>query len=95
MPGAIWAKIGVMQSPFRIIKMNINSILDHIANAILLVAAITVPFAFVELAAQFLGKSLTNGFYSPGRIIELTAMLLTFAIAIWLRQIHIALKSRD
>ena len=75
--------------------MNINAILNHIANAVLLVAAITVPFAFVELAAQFLGKSLTNGIYSPGRIIELTAMLLILAIAIWLRQIHIALQDRD
>ena len=95
MPCATWAKIGAMQSLFRILKMNIDSILGHVANAILLVAAIAVPFAFFELAAQFLGRSLTNGVYTPGRIIELTAMLLIFAIAIWLRQIHIALRSRD
>ena len=73
--------------------MDIKTIIDYLAKAIFLIAAIAIPLAFLELGAQFFGKSLVLGMYSPGRLLELAALLLIFVIAVLLWQIRDELRS--
>ena len=74
--------------------MNKDKILEYLARAVFVVAAIAVPLAFLELAAQSLGKSVVMGLYSPGRLLELAAFLLIFVITVLLRQIRDELRNR-
>ena len=74
--------------------MQLNTIIDYLARAVFLIAAVAIPMAFLELAAQFFGKSVVMGLYSPGRLLTLSALLLVFVITVLLRQIRDELRAR-
>lgn len=73
--------------------MKINNLLEKLALGLFAIAAVAIPLAFVELAVQAAGKSLIGGMYTPGRIIELAALLLVFVIAVLLMQIRDELRA--
>ncbi len=73
--------------------MNLITIVDYLAKTFLVIAGIAIVVAFLESAAQLVGKSLVFEMYTPGRLIELAAMLLIFVIAVQLLQIRDELKT--
>ena len=73
--------------------MNIQAICKYFARALFLLASASLVVAFLELIAQFLGTSLIAKTYTPGRLIELSAALIVFVIAVLLRQIRDELRT--
>ena len=56
--------------------------------------AFGIALAFVELFANLLGGSLIDESYSPGRILELSATLFTYVIAVLVWEVLAELKGR-
>lgn len=75
--------------------MKITVLADYLAKSLFVFAAVAIPVAFLELAAQFFNVSLVLKLYSPGRLIELSALLLIFAIAVLIRQIRVELRKSN
>ena len=73
--------------------MGLNNIYKYFARSVFLIALATIAVAFLEWCAHFLGASLIGNMYTPGRLIELSAMLLVFVIVILLRQIRDELRT--
>lgn len=75
--------------------MQVNIIVNYLSKTLFVVASMAILVAFLELAAQLIGESLVFEMYSPGRLIELSAMLLIFVIAVELRQIREELRTTE
>ena len=73
--------------------MNLQLFDKYFARSVFIIASAAVFVAFVEWFAQFFGISLINGMYSSGRLLELSAALLVFVIAVLLRQIRDELRA--
>jgi hypothetical protein len=57
-------------------------------RAFFVVAFVLFAVAVFEVLANAIGYTLLRGLYSGGRMLELSALLLVFAIALLLRQIR-------
>jgi hypothetical protein len=64
------------------------------AQLIFVGAAFGIFLAFVELAANLAGVSLIGYGYPPGRLLELSATLLTYVIAVLAWEVLSELKAR-
>ena len=71
--------------------MNIEYFYKIFARSLFFVALAILAIGFFELAANFLGYSVLNRAYTPGRLIEVSAALVVFVVAVLLRQIRDAL----
>jgi hypothetical protein len=74
--------------------MDKHRILHNSARAVFLGAAAAIVLAFVEWGANFLGSSLIGYAYAPGRILELSATLLIYVVAVFAGGILRQLQSR-
>ena len=68
--------------------MNIDIFYKYFARSLFLVALVILAVGFVELAANLFGSSVLSGGYTAGRMIEVSAALVIFVIAVLLRQIR-------
>lgn len=70
-------------------------ILLHLSAKFVFVgAAFGIALAMVELVVNFLGVSLIENAYSPGRILELSATLLIYVIAVLIWEVLVELKAQ-
>ena len=68
--------------------MNIDIFYKYFARSLFLFALAILAVGFVELAASLFGSSVLGGGYTAGRMIEVSAALVIFVIAVLLRQIR-------
>ncbi len=68
--------------------MNIDIFYKYFARSLFFVALAILAVGFVELAANLFGSSVLSGGYTAGRMIEVSAALVIFVIAVLLRQIR-------
>jgi len=68
--------------------MNIDVFYKFFARSLFLVALAILALGFVELVANLTGSSVLSGGYTAGRMIEVSAALVIFVIAVLLRQIR-------
>lgn len=73
--------------------MNIGYLYKIFARSLFFVALAILAVGFIELAANFFEYSVLSRAYTPGRLIELSAALVVFVLAVLLRQIRDALKN--
>jgi predicted Kef-type K+ transport protein len=62
--------------------------IDLAYRALFALAILLAALAVAEGVLQILGMSLTRGAYTPGRLLEFSAMVMTFVIALLLRGIR-------
>ena len=74
--------------------MNINIFYKFFARALFFFALAILAVGFIELAANLLGSRVLTAGYTAGRLIEVSAALVIFVIAVLLRQIRDALTNR-
>lgn len=74
--------------------MDKRKILHLTGKLVFLGATFGIGLAFVELIANLLGGSLIERSYSPGRILELSATLLTYVVAVLVWEVLAELKDR-
>ena len=74
--------------------MNIDIYYKTFARGLFFLALAILAVAFVELAANLFGSRVLIGGYTAGRLIEVSAALVIFVIAVLLRQIRDALTNR-
>ena len=68
----------------------------HLSGKLVFVAAaFGIALALVELGVNLIGGSLIDYSYSPGRILELAATLLTYVLAVLVWEVLEELKSRQ
>jgi len=72
--------------------MNLEFVYKHLARTLFIMASAGIGVAFLELIAGFAGISITGQMYTAGRLLELSAALLVFVIAVLLRQIRDELR---
>ncbi|MDH4106821.1 MAG: hypothetical protein OEW73_13245 [Gammaproteobacteria bacterium] len=72
--------------------MKTDILMKLAARLFFVFASLTIAAAFLEWGAQQIGYSLTGGSYTAGRLLELSAILLVYVIAIRLRQILMELR---
>ena len=72
--------------------MNLNTVLQYLARAFFVVALAAIGIAFLKAALNLLGYTFLGVNYTPGRLLELSAILLVFVIVIILRQIRDELR---
>lgn len=75
--------------------MDIQTALQYLARAVFVSALLAFLLAFLELVGQLAHFSLIREHYSPGRLVELAAALLTLVIAIRLREIRDELRTNQ
>jgi len=63
-------------------------LLHNIARLAFLGSSAALALTFMELIAHLFGASLIGNVYSLGRLLDLAATLMLFAIAIWVREIR-------
>jgi len=68
--------------------MNITMIYHLFARLFFFLALGILSVAFIEIILNFLDYTILRGAYTAGRLIELSAALLVFVIAVLLRQIR-------
>lgn len=68
--------------------MDTQTVLQNLARLVFVGALLAFLLAFLELLGEFANFSVIGGYYSPGRLVELAAALLTLVIAIRLREIR-------
>ncbi len=68
--------------------MNIDIFYKYFARSLFLFALAILAVGFVELAANMFDSSVLGGGYTAGRMIEVSAALVVFVIAVLLRQIR-------
>jgi len=68
--------------------MNITGFLQLFARVFFVVALGMLGIAAAELLLNLFNYTILRGQYSPGRLIELSAALMVFVIALLLRQIR-------
>ncbi len=74
--------------------MNIDIFYRIFARSLFFLALAMLAFGFLEIAANLLGFSVLRGLYTAGRLVELSAALVIFVIAILLRQIRDVLTNQ-
>lgn len=74
--------------------MNIDIFYRIFARSLFFLALAMLAFGFLEIAANLLGFSIMRGLYTAGRLVELSAALVIFVIAILLRQIRDVLTNQ-
>ena len=74
--------------------MDKRNILHLSARVVFVGASAGILLAFLELAVNFLGTSLIGNTYAPGRILELSATLLIYVLAVLVWEVLAELKSR-
>ena len=75
--------------------MNLDTVFRILARAFFVVASTATGIAFLNLALNLLGYKLLWINYAPGRLLELSAILLVFVIVIFLRQIRDELRNSN
>ena len=73
--------------------MNLEFVYKHFSRIIFIIASLGIVVGFLEWIGGFIGFSVTGGVYSAGRLLELSAALLVFVIAVLLRQIRDELRA--
>ena len=73
--------------------MNIDTVLKYLSRAVFVFALAAIAIAFLKAALISLGYTLLGVYYTPGRLLELSAILLVFVIVILLRQIRDDLRN--
>ena len=73
--------------------MNLEFVYKHFARIVFILASLGIAVGFLEWIGGFVGFSVTGGMYSAGRLLELSAALLVFVIAVLLRQIRDELRA--
>ena len=74
--------------------MNIDFIYKIFARSLFFFALAVLALGFIELVSDLFGPSVLSGGYTAGRMIEVSAALVVFVIAVLLRQIRDALTSQ-
>ncbi len=74
--------------------MNIDNLCKIFARFLFFLALAMLAVGFVEIAANLLGYTVLSRAYTGGRLVELSAALLVFVVAVLLRQIRDALANR-
>lgn len=75
--------------------MNRNALYRRFSRTLFFIAFVTLCIAFLEYFANLFGFSVIREAYTPGRMLELSAALLLFVIAILLRQIRNTLRKSN
>ena len=73
--------------------MNLETVYKYFARTLFIIASVGIAVAFLQLIGDFVGFSLTGERYTAGRLVELSAALLVFVIAVLLRQIRDELRT--
>ena len=71
-----------------------NTLTSTLSRIFALAAAAAFALAVIEFAANVLGYTLLREERTPGRLLELAAILLVFVIALLLRQIREELRKK-
>ena len=74
--------------------MNIDFFYKIFGRSLFFFALAILAVGFIELAANLFGSSVLTGGHTAGRLIEVSAALVVFVIAVLLRQIRNALTSQ-
>lgn len=74
--------------------MNIDMFYRIFARSLFFLALAMLALGFLEIAANLLGFSVLRGVYTAGRLVELSAALVVFVMAVLLRQIRDALTNQ-
>jgi hypothetical protein len=82
--------ISAIRSPY----MGKRNLLHLSGKMVFFAAAFGIALALIELPVNLLGGSLIDNAYSPGRILELAATLLTYVLTVLAWEILAELKSR-
>jgi hypothetical protein len=71
-----------------------NNKLSSISRIVFILAVIAAGFAIFERLANAMGYTFLRGAISGGRLLEISAILVTFVIALLLREIRDALRAQ-
>jgi len=72
--------------------MNMEKLNSMGSRLFFITALVLLAIAVLERAAHLLGYTILQGAYTAGRMLEFSALLVTFVIALLLRQIREELK---
>jgi hypothetical protein len=70
-----------------------DKIFSLATRALSALAVLIVAMAVAEEAAELLGHSLIGGEWTPGRLLEFAAIVMTFVVALLLRDIRALLSA--
>ncbi len=73
--------------------MNIDNLYKIFARSLFFFALAILIVGLIEVAASSLGFTVLRGAYTGGRLVELSAALVVFVIAVLLRQIRDAFRN--
>ncbi len=73
----------------------IKQLTSLISRILFIASFITAGIAIWEKLANYVGFTLTRGYYSNWHLLELSAIALLFVIALQLREIKISLEARN
>lgn len=73
--------------------MNVKVLNQSFTRILFFTALAALGLAVVEFVVNAFGYTVLQGIYSAGRLVELSAALLVFVIAVLLRQIRDALTN--
>jgi len=74
--------------------MSFEKITSMISRAFFVVAFTLLGLAVIERVVNFFGYTIRGQMYTPGRVLEFSAVLLLFVLALQLREVREALRSR-
>jgi len=74
--------------------MDIHNIISNVSRVLFVLAIAILAVAFVEIAVNIFGYTITRGLYTAGRLLEMSAPLLIFVITILVRQIRDTMRAR-
>ena len=74
--------------------MDIDKLISAVGRPLFIIALALLVFAGAERIANVTGYTITRGALSAGRLLEISALLATFVIAILLRQIRDEARAR-
>ncbi|MEK7707158.1 MAG: hypothetical protein AAB380_04095 [Verrucomicrobiota bacterium] len=72
--------------------MDIAKLNSLVSRLFFAAALVLLAIAVLEKAANLMGHTILGGSYTPGRLFELSTLLVIFVIALLLRQIREELK---
>ena len=70
-----------------------KSLLDPLSSLLYLLAGFGLALGMLEWVANLIGISLIRNLHTPGRVLEMAAILLVFVIATTTRQILDVIRS--
>ena len=74
--------------------MNLDKLIAAVGRPLFIIALMLLALAGVERAANVVGYTVTRSTFTAGRLLEISALLATFVIAILLRQIRDEARAR-